>query len=284
MIKKRSELLSVCGDYVRKSDPDHFFCALFMPVSLREQYFRLLAFYAEITRAVTFSSSWMVSGPMAGYIRLQWWRDLLMGQKDRSHEIAPFIQDSLKEGLFRTDELMQILEAREEELEGIRDWAHWRSVMQRSAGQVYGILARLFEVESQAGIDAVMAIGVACEITHIARALPMLLQAGRYPLPQGLMGEYGLQRSEDGIAITPIVLDAIRKRLKNEALDYFRAGAQVNMLLRYGQISLVLPAIFARRDLNACQQWDRFSGQRGVQDKLAVVIARLLGRINLDLA
>ena len=79
--------LSPCGEIVRKGDPVRFRTALFAPPSRREGLFALYAFNLEIAKVAP-----MVSEPMIGEIRLQWWRDSLdMAFGDgpvRRHEVV----------------------------------------------------------------------------------------------------------------------------------------------------------------------------------------------------
>lgn len=278
MIKRNSEHLSFCGDYIRRTDPDRFFCALFMPVTWREQYFRLLAFYTEITRAVALSSSWSVAGPMAGYIRLQWWRDILEGQRDRAHELAPFIQDSLKAGFFSIDEMMQIISAREEELDGIRDWQHWDSILQRTVGQVQKTMAYLMDIKDPLVIQKIISLGSIHEIVRIARNLPAILETGRCPLPQLTIRTYNLQRSEEGIFVKEGPLNEIRNELRQRALLHLQECQDLPFLNRK-ELSLILPVVFAHRDLKNFSRWGRLSIKRGFGDKWAIIRTYLWGRI-----
>ena len=57
---------------VREHDPDRYLATLFAPADAREALFALYAFDHEITRVRR-----MVSEPVAGLVRLQWWREAL---------------------------------------------------------------------------------------------------------------------------------------------------------------------------------------------------------------
>ncbi len=64
--------LSYMAFEARKQDRDRFLCALFAPEEAREGLYTLLAFNAEIAKTRE-----VVSEPLLGEIRLQWWRDAL---------------------------------------------------------------------------------------------------------------------------------------------------------------------------------------------------------------
>ena len=61
---------SYCADQARRNDRDRFLCALFAPRQVREALFSLIAFNGELARTRD-----VVSQPLLGQIRLQWWRD-----------------------------------------------------------------------------------------------------------------------------------------------------------------------------------------------------------------
>ena len=60
---------------VRAEDPDRYFATLFAPASVRDGLFSLYAFNLEIARIRQ-----MISEPLPGEVRMQWWRDLLMSR------------------------------------------------------------------------------------------------------------------------------------------------------------------------------------------------------------
>src|SRR3546814_16622414 len=62
--------LSYCASQLRRYDPDRFLTALFAPPERRESLFAIYAFNLEIAKTRE-----VISEPMLGQIRLQWWRD-----------------------------------------------------------------------------------------------------------------------------------------------------------------------------------------------------------------
>lgn len=277
--KDTSSLLSLCAIYVQKYDPDYFYCALFAPSFHRELIFRLLAFNIEITRAVSLPSSWSVAGPMAGFIRLQWWRELLEG-KDRNHEIAPFISEAIGQGLLLSSSLLEIITTKEEELDGIQNWSHWESLMMRSSGKIQQIIAQILGVVDADHLQAVASLGAAYEVTRIARNLPKILASGRCPLPQEIVNEHHLQRTDDGIPVSSEALLSIRAILMAKATEYLKAGYDARSLGRK-KIAAVLPAVLAKRDLKKHQNWDRLPDKRAAGDQLAVIWSNFRGKVSL---
>ena len=78
--------LSYPASLVRQHDHDRFLCSLFAPSEKREGLFALYAVNSEIARTRE-----IVSEPMLGLIRLQWWReaiDSVYSDTPREHEVV----------------------------------------------------------------------------------------------------------------------------------------------------------------------------------------------------
>jgi 15-cis-phytoene synthase len=69
--------MSGLADLVKAHDYDRYIATLFAPASRREALFALYAFDAEVSRIAD-----LVHDPMPGEIRLQWWRDVVNGERD----------------------------------------------------------------------------------------------------------------------------------------------------------------------------------------------------------
>ncbi|MGQ0675605.1 MAG: phytoene/squalene synthase family protein, partial [Rhodospirillales bacterium] len=108
--------LSYCGGEVRRHDPDRFLCALFAPAERREDLLALAAFNLELARVRE-----LVSEPMLGRIRLQWWREALgeiySGMPRRHAVIQPLHETIKRRGLDRAL-LDRMIDARESDMDG----------------------------------------------------------------------------------------------------------------------------------------------------------------------
>ena len=70
------EPLAYCADHLRETDRDRYLATLFAPADKREALFALYAFDAEIVRVRDLARELM-----PGEIRLQWWREVLLGER-----------------------------------------------------------------------------------------------------------------------------------------------------------------------------------------------------------
>ena len=86
--------LSFCAEQLRSHDHDRFLTCLFAPSGAREDLFALYAFNLEIAKVAE-----VVSEPMAGQIRIQWWREALDGLyagAPRKHQVAVPLSEAVR--------------------------------------------------------------------------------------------------------------------------------------------------------------------------------------------
>jgi len=82
-----------CADLVRSADLDRWLATLFAPAQHRDALYALHAFNVEIARVRDLARE-----PMPGEIRLQWWREVLSGERDgeaAAHPVAAALHETL---------------------------------------------------------------------------------------------------------------------------------------------------------------------------------------------
>lgn len=73
-----------CGQLVREHDRDRWLSALFAPEALRPHLHALAAFFHEVARIPH-----LVREPLAGEMRLTWWREAIEGQREAEASANP---------------------------------------------------------------------------------------------------------------------------------------------------------------------------------------------------
>ncbi|MFT8308291.1 squalene/phytoene synthase family protein [Acetobacter malorum] len=230
---------------VRRADPDRALCARFLPASVRPDVEVLLAFHTELTRALAPARSAAIAGPMAGLIRLQWWRDVLEGVRTPDHELAPPLLSALERGVFCRETLLRILGAREAELDPQPDVSAWRKMMLDGSGGLQRAVGEALGMPDEGVLARLEACGAAYGAGAMLRHWPSLQQSGRYLFP----GDEAELRGEGKAFLNACDAAALPSSARLAAL----------------------PAILAERDLK------RGSAQagltRGLGDRLAVMRA-----------
>lgn len=171
-----------CEALVREHDRDRWTTArLAGPEAGR--LFALYAFNLEVARIPS-----VVSEPMLGEIRLQWWRDAVAeifdGKPPRRHEVVEPLARTVGEANLPRDLFEALLDARSYDMQGpsIGDRRLFDAYVDGTAAALMRLAARALgadEAEERAARDRGWASGVAVLI----RALPALYARGADPIP-----------------------------------------------------------------------------------------------------
>ncbi len=254
------------AELVRRHDPDRFLTALFAPSEKRDALLTLYAFNHELARARE-----VVSEPPLALIRLQWWREVVEGER-RRHQVAEPLSAAIEAGKFRQDDLLAIIDAREVEAEpAIETLPAWLAYILGTAGTLAVAAAYLLGGDDP---ERLRPLGGAYGVAGVLRSVTAMARQRRCLLPLDVLAAHGL--SPEAVIATPeaeAVL-AVRRRLAAEG-ENLLAKVPSRRLPR-PEIAAALPAVLARRDLKRVPV---NPVQRGLGDRLAVVIAAMTGRV-----
>lgn len=98
-----------CAELVREADRDRYLATLFAPAQRRDALFALYAFNVEIARVRDLARE-----PMPGEIRLQWWREVLSGERAgeaAAHPVAAALGEMLTRTGITEDRLIALIDA-----------------------------------------------------------------------------------------------------------------------------------------------------------------------------
>ncbi len=184
-----SKPLSLSAIEVRRHDWDRFICTLFAPEDRREDLFTLLAFNLELARTRE-----MVTEPLIGEMRLQWWRDAIEGIFDGSRKdfTGHYVLEHLP-GVIRSRNLSKALfvELIEVRLLDLSDQPPADIEALQAYARGTSSALNLLQLEILGHRDALApeaeALGLAWAMTGLMRAVPALGRQGRSPVPESLL-------------------------------------------------------------------------------------------------
>jgi phytoene synthase len=249
---------------VRRHDPDRFLTALFAPPEKRDALLTLYAFNHELARAREVASE-----PPLALIRLQWWREIVEGAR-RRHEVAEPLTAALLEGALDRADLLALTEAREIEAEpAIETWQSWRDYLLTNAGGLAVAAGRLL---GAADPELLRPIGAAYGVAGLLRSVSAHARQGRCMLPLDVLARH--QLTAEHVIANPDakVVRTVVGLLAGDGLALLRGHVQLPRRV----VAAALPAVLARRDLLAAPT---FPVERGLGDRLAVMLAGLSGRV-----
>ncbi len=259
--------LSAIAEGVRRHDPDRFLTALFAPAERRDVLMLLYAFNHELARAREVASQ-----PLLALLRLQWWREVVEGER-RHHELADPLADALAAGRLARHDLLAMLDGRELEAEAApATLADFQHLVRATAGSLAVAAGRALGGSGPV-LERLGKLGAAYGVAGQVRSVEALARQGRCLLPADVLQQVGLS-PEALIAHPrdPAVLGVLRVLAGwGETLLREAGGSLPRATLAAG-----LPAVLARRDLRHLGQP---AGPRGLGDRMAVVRGAALGRV-----
>jgi phytoene synthase len=185
-----------CEALVRTADKDRFLTALFAPAGLRPRLFALYAFNIEIARVCE-----VVRTPMAGEIRLQWWRDALQEaapREARANPVADALIDTIATSRLPVAPLLDLIEAR-----GFDLYDDPMPSLDALYGYVRKTSSTLIELAAVilAGPDPMAGglagpAGIGCGIARLLQAFPAHAARHRLYLPVDLLDRHGVDLAD----------------------------------------------------------------------------------------
>ncbi len=205
---------------IRRHDRERFAATLFAPQAHRPALWALLAFNLEIARIRE-----RVTQPIAGQIRLQWWRDALdeaYGRKRvRDHAVARKLAEAISDRPIRRERLDALIDGRERDLDDRppATLADLEAYAEATASRLIEAQLDVLGVTDPAAFDAARHAGIACALVGLLRAVPFHAAARRIYIPEAILEASALGPDEVfRMRPSPNLADAAR-RLASAAED-----------------------------------------------------------------
>lgn len=239
---------------LRRHDRDRYQSCLFAPAAVREHLFALYAFNYEIAKTAE-----VVSEPMLGQIRLQWWRDSIDGiyaGTPRAHEVVePLARAVAATGLSR-EGLEALVTAREFDLEGDppQDLAALEDYAAGTSSRLILLALQVLAVESPAAEQAARDLGLAWAYLGLLRAMPFHARQKRLFLPADLCREAGLGLGDFFELRRSEALVQVSRQLSELADRHLRKARENAKLVPRKALSALLLAPLAERTLKRLEK------------------------------
>lgn len=188
-----------CSALVRAGDYDRWIATRFAPAAAQPHLDALHAFSLEIARVRE-----IVSEPLIGEVRHQYWRDRLAQGgtgEGEGNQVAAALLDTIARFRLPVPALVALVEARSFDL--YDDPMPTLVDLEGYCGETASSLMRLASLvlaggreagKDPGGADAVGHAGVAYAMTGLLRALPWHTSRGQVYLPADLLARHGLDR------------------------------------------------------------------------------------------
>lgn len=210
---------ALCLDLLRQDWRDMYLADLLLPDAIRPLAVAVHAFHNEITKAIA-----QVNEPMAGEVRLQWWRDVLGGERAGEADgnpLARFLMAQLATFKLDTSPLVAKCDAHIFDL--YSDPMADRTMLEGYCGETRSVLFQMLAMGMGAApkqvSDASGHAGVAQGIVAIIYNLRASRDAGRVFVPTDLLAACGLEVA-DYLAASPHDIISVLDGMMDLASDH----------------------------------------------------------------
>lgn len=178
-----------CADRLRETDRDRYLATLFASAEKRGALFALYAFDSEIARVRDLARE-----QLPGEIRLQWWREVLSGERAgeaAANPIAAAVTEILERFDFVREPLVHLIEAHRFDVhnEPIESVEVLQTYAERTAGTIVDLAVRLLggRIESTVAHES----GSALTIADLLSQFPRHAARRQLYVPSDILRHYG---------------------------------------------------------------------------------------------
>ena len=250
----RTDSLSDCARQVRRFDHDRFLTALFAPADRREALFALYAFNLEVAKTRE-----VVTEPLLGQIRLQWWRDSLSAAyrgAPPQHEVLVPLAEAIAAFGLTSASFDQLIDARQADLEETAppDLAALEAYAEGTAGPIQSLALEILGVRDGPALEAARRVAVASAVTGLLRAVPFHARQRRVYLPTAVVEAVAVELGELFELRPHLGLARAVERLAGRAGDILRGARALRREVPRAAIPALLPAVLTAQHLRAMRR------------------------------
>jgi 15-cis-phytoene synthase len=163
--------------------PDHYLAALLAPAAVRNDLVALAAFLGDVDRIIA-----TVSDPTLAEIRLQWWRDAIIGGElgaRSGHPVADALGGAIRRHHLPFGWFDGLLDARSFDLyaDQVPDAATFDAYLEKADGAAFALAALMIDPAASVPSQLVRATGRAYGWMRLLRTSAIAQRRGRDPFP-----------------------------------------------------------------------------------------------------
>lgn len=211
-----------CEALVRASDKDRYLTALFLPAAIRPHAFALFAFSLEVSAIRERARE-----PLAGEVRLQWWRDMLADRAaggTAGNPVAAALAATIERYRLPLSTFERLIEAREFDLydDPMPSMAALDAYLRLTTSALFELVGEMTGGEGAALTSAAGHAGLAYGVTGLLRALPLHASRGQIYLPADLLASHRVDPQTILSGVTsPELLNALTE-LRAKAREHYK--------------------------------------------------------------
>jgi 15-cis-phytoene synthase len=246
-----------CAELVRATDRDRYIATLFAPADRRDGLLALYAFNAEIARVRDVARE-----PMPGEIRLQWWHEVIVGERSgeaAANPVAAALLETIQRYNLAAELLGTLIEAHRFDLydEPMARLSDLEIYARETSSAVFALATQILTGASPP--SAVGSAGIAYALTSVLRAFPLHAQRGQLFVPIEMLSRHGVNPQDIFAGRSPSGLNAAFAELRNVARQHLVESGHPLASLPPDALAAFLPVALVGPSLRGLKRGDAFS-------------------------
>ncbi len=254
------DAFTYCAELVRGADRDRYIATLFSPADLRGALHALYAFNLEVTRVRDAARE-----PLPGEIRLQWWRDVVNGERAgeaSANPVAAALLEVVARHRISVAKLDALLDAHRFDLynEPMARLADLETYARDTSAAIIALAAQILGSADAAAVQqAADPAGIALTVTAALRAFPTHAARHQLYVPIELLSRFGAQPQDIFTGRSTPELNETFAELRSLARQHLRAVQQRMTMLPNTALPAFLPVALVRPALDRLERCDAFA-------------------------
>jgi phytoene synthase len=250
------DAVSFCAELVRNADRDRFIATLFAPAYDRDALYALYAFSVEAAHVRSRARE-----AALGEIRLQWWREVLQGERHgeaMASPVAASLLNAIEHYRLPVNAMLALLEARRFDLydEPMRTIAELEDYALKTASALIAMAAQILGVDAA---EAARPAGIAYTLTQLLVALPGHAARRQLYLPVELLDRHGADAADVFARRSSPALNQAAADVRSLAREHLAIATNNLRVLPQQALPAFLPIAPVRRSLDRLERYDIFS-------------------------
>jgi phytoene synthase len=251
------DAFAYCAELVRANDRDRYLATLFAPAEDRGALYALYAFNSEVARVREVARQ-----PLPGEIRLQWWSDVLQGERSgeaSANPVASALLAAIKQHHVAPGRLIDLIDARrfdlyDEPMAGIADL---EAYARRTSSALFALAGQILSgSEAQAAAEPA---GIAYAIVGVLQTLPLHAARRQLYVPAELLERHRVRTGDLFAGRAGAGLNAALAKLRNLASQHLAAASKGMTELPGVALPAFLPLALVRPWLARLERSDAFA-------------------------
>ncbi|WP_426608540.1 phytoene/squalene synthase family protein [Bradyrhizobium sp. McL0616] len=238
-----------CADLARSHDFPRYAATLMVPAAERRALLALYAFNVEIVRVRD-----LVSQPLPGEIRLQWWTDMLSGHAHGSVEANPVAAEllrAIRDFDLPVEPLSLLADEHQFDLynDPMPTMTALEGYLAATCSSLFTLAARIMAPPSEAAEHVARHAGLAQGIVQVIANLPRDAARRQLFLPQQILASHGCLMEDVFAGKESVNLTAVLDQLISEAQQHLATALSLLAEVPPSARPAFLPLSQARADL-----------------------------------